>query len=141
MEEPSRGCAVTPSVEPEAYTRALSGAAAGRRVTVFVVAVEEPSRGCAVTQTQGAPAPAVTYNDGGRTMVRGEALTLTSYTMRSWRQACRGNPMESLQSRGVFPMVHWGPPAPWCACIMFLRRFEMVASSSQCCIRFWHGLL
>lgn len=42
----------------------------GNRVTVFVVAVEEPSRGCAITQTQGAPAPAVNYDDGGRTMVR-----------------------------------------------------------------------
>ncbi|KAK9828418.1 hypothetical protein WJX81_006069 [Elliptochloris bilobata] len=39
------------------------------RVTVFVVAVEEPSRGCAITQTQGPPAPAVTYGDGGRTML------------------------------------------------------------------------
>jgi hypothetical protein len=39
-------------------------------VTVFVVAVEEPARGCAITQTKGAPAPAVTYDDGGRTMAR-----------------------------------------------------------------------
>ncbi len=41
----------------------------GHRVTVFVMAVEEPTRGCAITQTQGAPAAAVNYDDGGRTMV------------------------------------------------------------------------
>ena len=50
---------------------------------MFVVAVEEPSRGCAVTQTQGAPAPAVTYDDGGRTMVRPHHQTLAFWTSRT----------------------------------------------------------
>ena len=46
---------------------------------MFVVAVEEALRGCAITQTQGAPAPAVTYDDGGRTMVRaGTSLVVSS---------------------------------------------------------------
>ena len=121
VEVPWRGCGVTQTqgapahannLCSEARTGALSGTAAARRVTVFVVAVEEPSRGCAVTQTQGAPAPAVTYNDGGRTMVRMKPLgNPACYTFCSWHQPCRGKALASLQSWDVFTIVHWGAPA------------------------------